>query len=268
MTGRRRHLLLALSASVVLAACGGDGDDQPGAPQKTSAEGVWRFDAVATDSGKPHAVDMVVLETGQTWLASYDTATLELADVARGQTQSDNGSLSGTVLLHNAINPLPQPYGYSGTYAVNNRASVDGEVWAALYLERKSEGSYWSGYEQTASLAEVAGSYQGLEGCCLSPAQSRTLTISSAGDVTLPAAESGCERSAKLSPRASGRNIFDIEVKDVNNACPYPVFTGNGIAYYDSSTRRLTVLTSKPGTNADRPAQYGYTYLGVKSSGG
>ncbi|MDO5290294.1 MAG: hypothetical protein Q4F13_11760 [Pseudomonadota bacterium] len=268
MSRRRVQLLLALSASVVLAACGGDGDDQPDTPQKTSAEGVWRFDAVDTASGKPQAVDMVVLETGQTWFASHDTATLELVNVAYGQTQSGSGSLSGAALIHSAINPLPRQYGYSGTYTVNDRANVDGELWAALYLDRKSEGRYWSGYEQPASLSEVAGSYQGLEGCCTASAQSRTMTISPTGDVTLPASESGCERSGTLSPRASGRNIFDIEIKDVSNACPYPVFSGNGIAYYDSSTRRLTVLTSRQGANTDTPAQYGYTYLGVKSSGG
>jgi len=248
------RFLIVTVAGLILAACGGGGDNNPPSTitPEISAEGVWRFKSATEDN----SFDMVILETGETWVVPHD---FTVSTVSRGQTQSSEGVLEGTVRggfndLQGAL--FPSVY-YSGTYSGRNNINIKSDN--EYFLRGLHAGEYWNGYDQPASLASLAGKYDGVENIFAPAFRSITITISPIGIISLPSGEDGCKRSGKMTPHASGKNMFDLTIVKEDACNSYDYSSGSGIAYYDDSTRRFVVLTSLAGSRR------GFVFLGTKS---
>lgn len=269
---RFMRFLVVVAVGAFLAACGGGSNGSsatPTTPQETKAEGIWKFGPMSVTAGKGNFVDMILLDTGETWFASYDSTTNHLVDVAHGHSQSSNGTLSGSVERFSAMPGQlgPYPYSYSGNYlAKGDFNAIEGgegyyKAWSMLNVTNKDVGRYWSDYDQSASLASLAGSYDGSKGWGSNSGDS-TVIILPSGEIGFPSVE-GCEGNGTLTPRASGKNIFNITMVQTGENCSTYLNEVVGIAYYDNSTRRLMVLTlSRSGYEGQ-----GLVYLGVKRPG-
>jgi hypothetical protein len=93
-------------------------------------------------------------------------------------------------------------------------------------------------YDKPAALADVAGSWSGnfLDGT------TGALTISATGAVS--GTNNGCSYTGTATPRASGKNVFDVSITFGTGNCVLPgqKATGIGINYLLSSGKREIIV--------------------------
>ena len=224
--------LIALVVAAGLAACGGGGSDNSAVttvvtPVVTNtAEGFW-----TTTSSTGMKIQLAILETGETW--GFYTSQGILAGALYGNTTTNGTSLSGQGL--DFYNGIVEAGTYVGTFSPKSTINVTTTGGGKL------TGTYSTAYEQPATLANLAGTYSGYGVTGKTTAQSIPVTISTTGSIT--AGNVSCSISGTASPRASGKNIFDIRVTFAGSLCAMGNGTvTNGIAYYDTSSRQVLVL--------------------------
>lgn len=212
--------------AALLAGCGG-GDDNA-APAAT-AEGFWEG-----RSSTGVDVALAILENGQTW--GIYTANNTLVGALYGNTTSSGTTLSGSGRDFNLPSRTVEAGTYSGTFTPKRTITVKTSGGGAF------TGTYNAEYEKPASLAALAGTFYGWGISGNSLAQTISATISTSGAITVPSSQ-GCSAAGRASPRASGKNIFDISITFSGSTCAL----GNGksaagIAYYDSASREVLVM--------------------------
>lgn len=247
-----KKFLLVCAAFVLTACGGGGGDSAPSVPTSstpppaaTTAAGFWEGTASTGVS-----VALAILEDGQTW--GVYTSGNAIAGALYGSTSSSGTSLSGSGRDFNIPSRSVEAATYTGTFIANNRISVTTSSGGSL------SATYASIYDQPASLAALAGTYSGTGITGSTSAQSTPITISSTGAITVPVS-GGCGATGTATPRASGKNIFDVSVTFNGTACAL----GNGsittgVGYFNSTTRRLLVLA------LNAPKTDGFIYSGQK----
>ena len=241
--------LTVLAAAAVVTACGGGGSDGTSTttptPIAVTAEGFWS----GTASTGPQ-VQLAILENGETW--GFYTVQGALAGALYGNTTSSGTSVSesgldfygGAVSLGN----------YSGTFSAKNSINLALSSGAS---RSTFSGRYSAAYDQPASLANLAGTFAGFGLTGKTNAQSVAVTISSTGGIS--AGNNSCSASGTATPRASGKNIFNIRMTFTGNSCALGNGTvTNGIAYYDTGTKEVVVLA----LNALKTD--GFIYAGVR----
>lgn len=235
----------AFGLSAILAACGGGGDSTAVAAPNVTAEGFWEG---AASTGV--SVALAVLENGETW--GFYTSGGSITGALYGNTISSGTTLSGTGKDFHISSRTVGSGTYSGTLVAKSSINVTTSSGSSF------SGAYNSAYNQPASLVAVAGTFSGAGVSGSSPVQTVSVTISPSGSVTVPASL-GCSAAGTATPRASGKNIFDVTVTFTGNTCAL----GNGasttgVAYYDTTTRRLLVMAM----NAAKSD--GFIYVGLK----
>lgn len=230
----------------VLAACGGGGDDDPSpppTPANASAEGFWTGKAsTGTD------VALVVLENGETW--GFYASGGYIVGALAGNTSVSGSQVSGTGKDFDLTRRTVTPGSFSGTVTTKGSISIKTSYGATL------TASYSSFYEQPASLATLAGSYTGQGVTGSAAVASTAVTITAAGQVTMPAVN-GCGASGTAKPRSSGKNIFDLTVTFSGSTCALGNgATTRGVAYYESGKLLAMALNS---AKTD-----GFIYVGSK----
>lgn len=238
-----------LVAATLVTACGGGDDDNsptpapPPAPAVTSAEGFWTGKSAAG-----YDVALVVLENGDTWGYFADSGVLYGA--LQGKTTSSGGTMTGSGREFNFSDATVYPGSYSGTYTAKTKIDV-----------RLSDGSLFTGtysdyYDQPASLAALAGTYQGMGVSTGAPVQSIPVTISTSGAISAPPSL-GCGISGSAVPRASGKNVFDLRITFSGTSCALGNgATVSGVAYYVNG--ELIAMGLLPSQTA------GFIYIGSK----
>jgi len=236
-------MITALTMTASLVACGGGGDDNTAkAPTNASAEGFW-----TGSTSNNLAATLAILENGETW-GFYTTNSGSLAGALYGNTAVSGTSVSGTSLDF-----------YSGTV---NQGSYTGTVSTKDRLTLSTggtqfNGSYSSVYEQAASLSSLAGTYSGYALTGRTSAQYVAITISSTGKLT--AGDANCALNGTATPRASGKNIFNLNATFTGSYCALGNgATVNGIVYYDTASRSLVAM----GLNGSKTD--GFIYSGKK----
>lgn len=237
--------LTALAAALVLSACGGGGGDS--APT-ASAEGFW----VGT-TAKGTTVNLAILENGETW-GLYGNAS-SLTGAVYGITSTSGTSLSGS------------GYGFdfatrtsgSGTYAgsVTTKSSISMSVSDGTTLT----GTYDASYDQPASLATVAGTYTGWAVTGGIAPQATTVVVDVNGNISSSFVSGSltCSTSGKATPRASGKNVFNVQLTFTGNYCALGNGTVvNGVATYNAANRQLITMALNS-TKSD-----GLIYLGTR----
>lgn len=227
--------LIALAATAVLTACGGGGSDAvvTPVPAAASAEGFWN----GTITGG-YGASVAILENGETW--GIYTSGNSLVGAVHAQTTSNNLVLTGSGSSFNFLSRQSGSGTYSGSFVPKNSINFttnDGT---------KFTGSYGTTYEQPASLADLAGTYSGFSVTATTGAQSIPVTISAGGTISgsVVSGNLSCSASGTATPRASGKNIFNVQLSFSGNFCALGNgATTAGVAYYDAVNREIGVMT-------------------------
>jgi hypothetical protein len=192
-----------LAALALLSACGGGGGDPaPAAPSSTVAglyfgtadpNGTRFFDALLLSNGRMYgmlgtgaALQKVFLGTGTLTATGFNSTAGAILD-----TQSGVTTTSGAVTL-------------TGTPKTSIAGSVTGTGVAATFTS-----SYNTGFEGTASLANLTGVYGGIFAGLEFGGAGLTLTVNAAG--AFSGTGSGCPHTGTLTPN-SGANVYDVSI--------------------------------------------------------
>lgn len=243
--------LLTVGVAMVLTACGGGGSTGGGStsaiapPPPVTAEGFWE----GTASNGP-AVALAVLEDGETW--GIYTSGAFIAGALYGVTSSSGTALTGSGKDFNIPARSVTNATYTGSFVAKSsiRVTTSGGVTFS--------GNYVAAYDQPASLTTLAGTFSGQGVSGNSSTQTIPVTISASGAITVPTS-AGCGASGTASPRASGKNIFDVSVTFNGTSCALGNGTvTKGVGYFNSTNRSLLVLALNPAKTD------GFIYVGQK----
>lgn len=234
--GLEMKRLTALAAALVLSACGGGGGDEATtAPTTTtaSAEGFW----VGT-TAKGTTVNLAILENGETW-GLYGNPS-SLTGAVYGITSTNGTSLSGSGYGFDFVTRTSGSGTYTGN--VTTKGSISMNVSDGTMLT----GTYDASYEQPASVASVAGTYTGWAVTGSIAPQATTVVIDVNGNISsnFVSGNLSCATSGTATPRASGKNIFNLQLTFTGNYCALGNGTVvTGVATYDSVNRQLIAMS-------------------------
>lgn len=254
-----RAAILAI-ASVLLSACGGDGEG-PGKcytptepicrslgveisqPEvRSSPVGLYRG---ITSNGR--AVAGLILDDNS-FYSIY--SGINNPGVAGGAIQGTIRASGGQYTITDAVDVNLEGLGtqvaaVSGSYAP--KQSINGMITYPLSSQTVSfTANYSSDYEVPASLSAIAGTHSGTSGSAAG-SERVTLQISSAGAIT-GSGSSGCALSGTISPRSTG-NTYQVTVTFGAAPCRLPGASLSGIAYFDRSAGLTYTIVSPPGSN-------------------
>lgn len=240
-----KTLGVAVWSLLLVAACGGGGGDTP-AQTGPTAEGAYGGSLTGSSS---NTFSLLVLENGEFWSAygtqSAPTATFFVRGIVQGTGTSNNGSftssnakdfgfapaVAGTInSTYNASTPS-----FSGTFS--------GSFGAVTFSGGPIQGSTYN-YNAAASISEIAGAWAltNLAGAAVA------LNVSSNGAFT--ASSAGCNFSGTITPRPSGKNVFNVALTFGAAPCLLAGQTGSGIGvvYPLTSGARQLILAAVDGT--------------------
>lgn len=219
---------LALSAAIVLSACGGGGDPgRPGAPPddpSPAAKAEGAYEGTLTGSASS-AFQLIVLENDEFW-ALYGTRMTNVF-LVRGFIQGQGSSSNGAFTSSNARDfgfAIPAGVTVDASYVANS--SVTGNIVAGSGTVRLSgtaipKTSY--DYSKAALLGDIVGAWTlgALDGTAVA------LNVADNGSFTANAG--GCAIAGTMTPRPSGKNVFTTLATFGGAPCAEPGFTASGI---------------------------------------
>lgn len=212
---------LALVASAIfLTACGGGSDSAPAAAvpvvvAPTKAEGyyVGSFSTTANPNG---VFETIVLENDDIW-AIYggrtSTGATAVFGMIQGKGVSNNGSFSGTDLRDFYANGQVVSGSMSASYVAGTslKGTVSsGNQTTAFTAAVPTTSNY--NYNAVPKLADIVGSWTGFN------LRGGTDTVTVKADGTLSSVDSGCLTTGTVTPRASGKNVFNLSVQAASTA--------------------------------------------------
>ena len=256
---RNRIFAASVLASSVLAGCGG-GSDSPVTPaaavsvpvpvSTATAEGVYVGDLTGSRSNE---FQLLVLENGQFWTI-YGTSTPTTVSVAgfiqgSGTSNFSNGKFTSSNAKDFGINPALAST-VSATYDATAK-TIAGTVTATTGTVSFSggpiSGSLYN-YNTAASLATIAGAWS----TTTLTGEAVALNISSSGAFTATSGL-GCNFSGTVTPRSSGKNVFDVALTFGAAPCVLPNQFGSGIALSyplgNGKTQLVVAATDGPRNN-------------------
>lgn len=248
--------LATVFATLALVACGGGGGDAVPTPVATTPEGVYGGTLTGSTSSDFEAL---FLENGEFWtLYGASTPTVfGVAGFVQGTGTSNNGSyasanakdfgfvpaVAGT--LSATYNTVAKTIAGTFTTTLGAVTFSGGPIPDSLYL-----------YDKPASLADVSGvwSTMSLTG------ESVAINVASNGAFTA-IGSSGCTFSGTVTPRASGKNVFNVALTFGAAPCALPGQAGSGIALaYPLATGQSQLLVAA----YDGTRNYGTAVFGTR----
>jgi hypothetical protein len=229
--------LVAVTLCVALLGCGGGGDDDSPATGPT-AEGVYG----GTLTGSPSRnFQLLVLENDEAW-AIYGTQTSTSFLVA-GFVQGVGASKSGSFTSSNA-----RDFGFSPAASGTVNATYDAAAKTVSGLISGTAGNVtFNGgpvagslydYNTPAQLSAAAGAWSltALTG------EDVSLNVSAAGALTA-ISEFGCRFTGTLTPRPSGKNVFNVALTFGASPCVLAGQPATGIAIiYPLASGRVQIV--------------------------
>lgn len=228
----KRSLTPALLTLILLAACGGGGGaaDQPsGSGGSTeikgsqSAEGYW-----SGTSSTGTSIHMAILENGESWGIYTSTQGTFVSGALQGQTQTDGAEMTGSGRTYSFATE-----GFS-TGSLKAQVKTKSTLVTNSLVGFSATLIYNAGYDARATLADLTGRY------LIFGRSDRDIIIPSHVDINTQGVfsnlENGCTRLGQLTPRASGKNIFDMTVTFSGACTSFASGTRlQGIAFLDKS---------------------------------
>jgi len=236
----------------LVTACGGDGDggsnsapDRIVPPKTLAPEGRWIAKGTDKDT------TLVVLENGDIWgYATYPNG--EVATI-HGDAAATGSLLTGKLTL--------LKYGLLGLSATDFNAEIVEKESLTIVGPSSfaSQGTYDQTYDAAPSPELLAGAYSGVstrmrrlgpESISLSSSSGQTVNISATGELAVDTG-AGCVASGSALPRATGKDVFDVNFTFQGANCvPSTGTVFSGIATLEASTG-LMVLQTLDNTKAE-----------------
>ena len=247
---------LTLAAASLLAACGGGGGEASTGGTggvSTITQGAYSGGITGSSSSQ---FQLLALENGDVWA---------LYGVPSGNQFLVRGFVQGTaVQTGGTFNGSIKDFGFNPAVAGTISGSITSASVSGSLAENGATATFSGSpiptssydYNAAASLSQIAGAWTltGLDGTAT------TVNIASNGAFT--GNNAGCVISGTITPRASGKNVFDVSVTNGAAPCAPPGTTSTGVAvtFLVSGTtiRELMVV----GTNAARTA--GNAFFGFR----
>ena len=226
--------------------------DEPRPPQQEdSAEGLW---AGETSMGDWMAI--FVLEDGATW--GWAQTGDEIFSVLHAQTSWSNGNLEGGGTEFD-VHYGPIDVDYTGTYEPRNW--LEGQINTEADAEPiEFSGRYATRYDQPASLAALAGTYEGQLVTTAPPYEGIRLMISDSGAISAPESEF-CTGTGQALPHKN-KNIFHLQISFAGIACALGDGASvEGVAYLEEGN--LIAMGVNPSLQ-----QEGFLFAGAQIAGG
>lgn len=233
-----RLLWLATSTTaVLLAACGGGGSAPPMAPA-TKAEGVYSGNITGSTSG---AFQLLVLENDEYWgwYGLSSSSGLLVAGFLQGQGASNDGSFTSSNLKDFGAVP-PTSGTATAIYVVNTSTSGTAVTTAgsATFSGSRFVGSAYD-YNAAATVSTIAGSWT------LAALHGSGVALTIAADGAFSGTSAGCSFMGTLTPRPSGKNVFNLVLTFGAAPCARPNDTATGVAltyFLSGGTRRELIM--------------------------
>lgn len=258
--GSMKFLSIALSAvsAIALTACGGGGGDTPAATSSpavpASAEGVYGGTLTGAASS---AFQLLILETGEYW-AIYGSSTpsaFSTAGFIQGLGTSSNGTFTSANGKDFGFAPAVAGT-ISSTYNANTK-TITGTTSSSSGTVSFSGGPIANSnynYNTPASLSTISGSWatSSLTG------QGISLNIGSDGAFSA-LSSAGCRFSGSITPRASGKNVFNVSFTFGAAPCEIPgqAATGIALAYPLANGKTQLLVTAYENTRTYGAAIFG-----------
>jgi hypothetical protein len=239
--------LLAATLAALLTACGGGGSDD-GPPPALTLQGVW--DTTLAPGGDEGGA--VVLEDGSFWAFSGDPQSSSFDTLYQGTVSVNGNALSSANLRAYALGTgaFVDATSVTGTLAANSfslNATASGAVTAVAGARSPADASY--NFDTPAQAADIQGSWTG----AFSTGDSGTVTVQANGSFS-STTSAGCSFTGTATPRASGKNVFNITLSFGPAPCLLPNTAGSGIALASKATATepavLIVMATTPNRSA------------------
>jgi len=234
--------LFVLSGTLAACGGGGGGDSDSGSPSPgagPSAEGV--YGGTLTYSFASH-FQTLVLENDEFWAIYGENmgSIFYVYGFVRGQGSSNNGSFTANSVKDFGFSPAKSG-NLTATYNVNS-GTISGSVAYGGGDQLQLSGGQVVGslyeYDSPASLSLIAGSWNAET----SIGTSALINVSSGGSLTL-VDNVGCSGTGTITPRPSGKNVFNVTVTFGGAPCVLPGQTTSGIAIaYPLSTGQTQII--------------------------
>jgi hypothetical protein len=227
----------------------------PHRPASVIAQGLYT--GTVTGSRTSTAFQMLSLENGDIWALYGDQtgASFVVDGFIQGPTTRSGSNVTSSSIKDFGSNPAAAA-SVNGTLTSTSASGTLTSNGTAMTFSGTVASNSNYVYDTPASLAQIAGAWTlaALDGT------SATVNISSGGGFT--GNNAGCAIAGSITPRASGKNVFDVTVTSGAAPCREPGTTATGIAVSfllpNSTTRELVV----GGVNAGRTA--GNAFFGVR----
>lgn len=231
---------------LMLAGCGGGGGDSTPATNSGTAEGVYGGNLTGSTSKN---FQMLVLENDEVWsmYGTQSSSQFQVAGFVQGNGTSNNGSFTSSNVRDFGYAPALSGTA-SATYSVAAK-TISGSFSAGggtvSFSGGPIAGSLYD-YNAPAVLSAVAGNWTltALTG------ESVSVVVGSNGQFSATSSL-GCKFSGSLTPRPSGKNVFNLSLTFGASPCALPGQTASGISLvYPLSTGRTQLIMA--GANSTR----------------
>ena len=196
----------------------------------------------------------LVLENNQFWSMYVDENSNSFG-LLQGQLSTSDGTCSSVNLRDFGVYPVASgtaSCGYNPGVSISGNTTFPGS--ASTFLNSIVSTDYFD-YLKPASVSDIEGDWDivGSDGLAAS------LTIASSGSFN-GYASNGCNFNGQLTPRASGKNVFDMSATFGPSPCALPNTSISGVAVDLLSEGQTALMIG--GVNSSRTA--GGVYLGIR----
>lgn len=255
------RILVPGAVAAALVACGGGGGPAPTASSSTpTVLGAATTQGVYTGTltgGGSTAFELLLLENGETWMlyGTPGTSSFQVRGFVQGTASlSGSGFSAGSVKDYGTV--PPSSGSISGTVSGPGVSGTVTEGGQGVTFSGTALSGTSYDYNTAATLAQVTGTWSlgSLDGTPTS------ITISTDGKLT--GNRGSCGLTGSVTPRASGKNVFDVTVTTGASPCTAPGTTsaGIGLTYLVNGTasRQLVLAVTNPAKTS------GSAYFGVR----
>jgi hypothetical protein len=225
-----KAIVTLLGCALILGGCGG-------ATEKiNTAEGFW----IGTD-GNGNTAALVVTEDGQSFGISSSGGTINRG-IYGSIVDTDSAIRSGSGRDFDFSAHTVSSITYGGTAAAKSALAVNTSSGFSF------SGVYRSSYDQTANLAQIAGTYSGSGVAGVAgTTQAMSVTIGADGTVTVTVTGTDCAGTGSAVVSITGKNVFSTRIAFSGSSCALGNATTIGVVALDRDVTpaRAYVLTVK-----------------------
>ena len=192
------------------------------ASTSTTLQGV--FDGTGSNG---NTYNLIVLEDGSFWnlYGISSSSGLAVYGIANGTVSASNGTFTESFTdFYYPGNAPVSGYG-SGTYTGTTISGSNTESGQTATFNFTTPATSTYNYNTAATISSISGSWSGF----LLDGESGTVNIQTSGNFT-STSSSGCSASGTLTPRPSGKNVFNVSLTFGAYPCLLPFQSISGIA--------------------------------------